>query len=188
MSNTIKPSQTSESLISSFFDTYEIRTLAIVEATSLDKKTISEVQILFIHDAKEGERDYSVKFKLLEECIDIYEYIKTFDTKTDVSVELNEKGKELSQEELDELIKTFFDTITTRVKKIRKEESVQAITYVGNTFTLYNTTTFKVLSDDGEGRLEIEILSKDKSMQEAGMTSHSLLDGLYSGAIQLVEG
>lgn len=187
MSYNITPGQTSGKLISSFFEDYEIKTLEISEAMSLAGDTVSEVKILFINDNDESSRDYSVKFKLLDESKDIHRYISKFLPEPNLSIEISKQADELSEQDLDALIRKFLQDITTRVKKIRKEESVQSITYVGNTFTLYKTTTFKVLSDDGEGRLEIEILSKDKGLQEASMTSHSLLDGLYLGSIELVK-
>jgi len=183
MRSNTKVDEKSAALILDFFKRYEIRNLQIAAATSLDKKTISEVRLLLIQDTQKGARDYAVRFTLSDACVDIHEYIKTFDTKGGLSMECKEKGKSLSEDELAALIRDFFHSISARLEKIRKEESVQAISYVGNTFTL-NHTTFKVLSDDGQGRLHIEILDKGKDSQAAGMSSHALLDGLYSGAIQ----
>ena len=176
--------QTRILLVSGFFARYDIRSLSIGKSTTIDQQTLSEVNINFINHTGKSSRDYSVKFKLKDECRDIWQYISEL---TNAGLVPGEKGNDLSAQEQEALLKRFFQTISPRVEKIRKEEAVQSITYVGNTFTLYKTTTFKVLEDDGEGNLTIEILNKDKDTQTANMTSHSLLDGLYLGSIQPLE-
>ena len=92
----------------------------------------------------------------------------------------------MNAEQVNNKLRSFIEIIRDRVKSAQKEQSVQNITYVGNTFILNNSTKFKVLSDEGEGRLKIEVLTKDKPL-DALLTASGLLDGLYLGSIKLID-
>lgn len=112
--------------------------------------------------------------------------MKNITAKPTLSLELTDDGSELDEEQLDKLVQKFLKLIKTRVEKAKQEQDVQSIRFVGNTFVLNKSTTFKVLSDDGDGRLNIEILGGD-GLQDVMMSAHGLLDGLYTGFIELVE-
>ena len=76
----------------------------------------------------------------------------------------------------------FFKRIESRLAKIQHEQSVQNITYLGNTFVLNNKTVFDVIADD-EGHLTIE-MHRENARQQAKLLASSLLDGLYDGSIK----
>lgn len=78
----------------------------------------------------------------------------------------------------------FLRRIERRIGKIKQEQSVQSVTFLGNRFLLNGTTTFSVVSDD-EGLLGIEI-DRGEVRQPAQMMASNLLDGLYEGSIQLL--
>jgi hypothetical protein len=84
----------------------------------------------------------------------------------------------------EETLGRFFAAIESRLAKIQHEQSVQNITYLGNTFVLNNKTVFDVMDDD-DGRLTIEMHRGDER-QQAMLLASSLLDGLYDGSIRLV--
>jgi len=79
---------------------------------------------------------------------------------------------------------SFFAGIESRLEKIQHEQSVQNITYLGNTFVLNNKTVFDVVADE-DGRLTIE-MHRGEERQAAMLLASSLLDGLYDGSITLV--
>lgn len=83
-----------------------------------------------------------------------------------------------------EVIGAFLDSIEKRVRKVRQEQSVQSMTFLGNRFRLHGTTTFLVVSDD-DGLLGIEIEGRD-GRKSAQMIASSVLDGLYDGSIELL--
>jgi hypothetical protein len=85
----------------------------------------------------------------------------------------------------EELLSSFFQRIETRLEKIRHEQSVQNITYLGNTFVLNNKTVFDVVGDE-DGRLSIE-MHRGGERQPAVLLASALLDGLYDGSIKLRE-
>jgi hypothetical protein len=80
-------------------------------------------------------------------------------------------------------LEDFFKSIDGRLQRIRHEEDVQNIEYLGNTFVLGGKTVFDVVADE-EGRLTIEMHKGDKR-QQAMLLASSLLDGLYDGSIVL---
>ena len=112
--------------------------------------------------------------------------MKSISVDPQTKVELSNEAKGLEVDFINQQICDFLKNITERVKSARKEEKVQNIKYVGNTFILNNATVFKVLSDEGEGRLNIEVLSEVQPM-DAVLTASGMLDGLYLGSIRLVE-
>ena len=75
----------------------------------------------------------------------------------------------------------FFAGIESRLEKIRHEQSVQNITYLGNTFVLNNKTVFDVVADE-DGRLSIE-MHRGSERARAMLLASALLDGLYDGSI-----
>jgi hypothetical protein len=86
-------------------------------------------------------------------------------------------------EPAEELLSGFFQRIETRLEKIRHEQSVQNIAYLGNTFVLNNKTVFDVVGDE-DGRLSIE-MHRGGKRQPAVLLASALLDGLYDGSIKL---
>jgi len=129
-----------------------------------------------------GERhgSYKVNFKLQGEDARIGETV--------AAIELN--GTVVSAEEAGngspgaEVVDAFLRRIERRIGKIKQEQSVQSVTFLGNRFLLNGTTTFSVVSDD-EGLLGIEI-DRGEVRQPAQMMASNLLDGLYEGSIQLL--
>ena len=83
----------------------------------------------------------------------------------------------------EDTLKAFFVRIESRLAKIKHEESVQGITFLGNTFVLNNKTVFDVVEDD-DGRLTIE-MHRGEERRPAMLMASALLDGLYDGSILL---
>jgi hypothetical protein len=79
----------------------------------------------------------------------------------------------------------FFQRIATRLEKIQHEQSVQNITYLGNTFVLNNKTVFDVVGDE-DGRLSIE-MHRAGERRPAMLLASALLDGLYDGSIKRID-
>lgn len=77
----------------------------------------------------------------------------------------------------------FFQRIESRLQKIQHEQSVQNITYLGNTFVLNNKTVFDVVADE-DGRLTIA-MHRGEERRTAMLLASALLDGLYDGSIKL---
>ena len=121
---------------------------------------------------------YKVQFKLTGEQARIGERVSGLypDGRADTT-------DSASAVELEEQLERFFHGIESRLDRIRHEEEVQGITFLGNTFVLNNKTVFDVVEDDG-GRLTIE-MHKGEHRQSAMLLASSLLDGLYDGSIVL---
>ena len=85
---------------------------------------------------------------------------------------------------LESELESFFKSIEGRLQRIRHEEDVQNIEYLGNTFELNGKTIFDVMADDN-GRLTIS-MHRGEERQEAMLPASSLLDGLYDGSIRLL--
>ena len=172
---------------SDYFSRNELRSLTIKRGLGITKNTeISDIDIIFIKDKEDEKLDYSVKFKLQTECADIFHFVRAINTSPTFSIELTKETKKMQAELVNEKLLSLIEIIRDRVKSAQKEQKVQNISFVGNTFILNNSTKFKVLSDDGEGRLNIEILTRDMPM-DALLTASGLLDGLYLGSIKLAE-
>ena len=186
MNNSTILSAKTTSLIADFLKRYEIRSMQIERGLGITNSTeISDINIMFIKDEDDESLDYSVQFKLQSNCADIFNYLKAIEARTEPDVELNLQLTPKDSETVNSKLQSFIDLIRERVISAQKEEKVQNIAFVGNTFILNNSTTFKVLSDEGEGRLNIELLSTDKPL-DAMLTASGLLDGLYLGSIKLV--
>jgi hypothetical protein len=187
MGNSTILNEKTQSLIEDLFKRYQIRSVTIEKGLGITNSTeISDINLMFIKEQEDQSLDYPVQFKLQRECADISQYLKAINTKPAFTIELSQESEKLNAELMNSKLRSFIEVIRDRVKSAQKEQSVQNITYVGNTFILNNSTKFKVLSDEGEGRLNIEILTKDKPL-DAKLTASGLLDGLYLGSIKLVE-
>ena len=173
--------------MSDFFTQFKILSMKIDKGLGVTNSIeISDINFQFIEDRAEESLDYSVEFKLQQESADICQYLKAIITEPEFSVELTSLSNRTDAEILNNKLQTFIELIRERIKSAQKEQIVQNISYVGNTFILNNSTKFKVLSDEGEGRLNIEILTKDLPL-DALLTASGLLDGLYLGSIKLIE-
>lgn len=84
---------------------------------------------------------------------------------------------------LENELEEFFKSIEGRLRRIRHEEDVQKIKYLGNTFSLNGKTVFDVISNEN-GKLTIEI-HKGHERKKAMLLASSLLDGLYDGSVIL---
>lgn len=187
MSNTIVPNEKTLALTSDFFRRFGIRSVTIKKGLGITKNIeISDINLLFVEEREHQNPDYSVQFKLQKECADISQYLVSINTEPEFSIELSKQSEKINAELLNDKLQAFIGIIGDRVKSAQKEQKVQNISYVGNTFILNNSTKFKVLSDEGEGRLNIEVLTKDLPL-DAKLTASGLLDGLYLGFIKLVE-
>jgi hypothetical protein len=174
------------SLIADFLKRYEIRSMHIDRGLGITNSTeISNINIMFIKVEADESLDYSVQFKLQSCCADSFQYLKSIKAGAEPGIELNSRLTTKDSETVNYKLQSFIDLIRERVISAQKEEKVQNISYVGNIFILNNSTKFKVLSDEGEGRLNIELLSTDKPL-DAMLTASGLLDGLYLGSIKLV--
>jgi hypothetical protein len=176
-----------KSVVSDYLLGNEIRSISIKKGVGITKNSeISDVDIIFITDKNDQSQDYSIKFKLQTECSDICRYIKSIVTTPNFAIEPAEYREKIQIEQFNMKILSLIEIIRERVKSAQKEQKVQNISYVGNTFVLNNSIKFKVLSDDGDGRLNIKVLTKDLPM-DALLTASGLLDGLYIGSIKLAE-
>lgn len=186
MNNTTILSEYTRSLTSDFFRRFEIRSMTIKKGLGITNSTeISDITLMFIKEQENKSLDYSVQFKLQKECADICQFLESINTEPEFSIELSQQSEKINTKLLSDKLQAFIGIIGDRVKSAQKEQKVQNISYVGNTFTLNNSTKFKVLSDEGEGQLNIEVLTKDLPLN-AKLTASGLLDGLYLGFIKLV--
>jgi hypothetical protein len=130
--------------------------------------------------------DYNISFKLLSICADISQHISTIEMIPEITVQFTDTALAMSVEEREQLLDRFLSTVGRRIREAKKEQEIQSIQYLGNTFELNKKTVFKVISDDGEGHLGIEILGSPDT-GELKLSAHGLLDGLYSGFIRELE-
>jgi hypothetical protein len=79
------------------------------------------------------------------------------------------------------VLRRFFRRIESRLEKVRHEQSVQNVAYLGNTFILNNKTVFDVVADE-DGKLTIE-MHRGGERRTAMLLASALLDGLYDGSI-----
>jgi hypothetical protein len=134
----------------------------------------------FTFAAGERHDSYKVNFKLQGEDARIGETVAAIEL--DGTVVPAEKAANGSPGP--EVVGAFLRRIERRIGKIKQEQSVQSVTFLGSRFLLNGTTTFSVVSDD-EGLLGIEI-DRGEGRQPAQMMASNLLDGLYEGSIQLL--
>lgn len=133
------------------------------------------------HLELEFEAGYKVQFKLQGVLAQLGEHISAL--AADGSLSLLQ-GNDAAA--LECRLEDFFKSIEGRLKRIRHEEDVQGIEYLGNTFVLNGKTVFDVVADDG-GRLTIA-MHRGEERREAMLLASSLLDGLYDGSIRLSAG
>lgn len=170
--------------LETFFRRHEIRSLEVSKGEGISRGSeISNINLRLINDKNSSDSDYPVHFKLQSQCKDIHKYLDSIRTEPSFSVNLKSTSETV---DITARLSEFIDVIGDRVKSALKEQTVQNIRYVGNTFILNNSTRFRVLSDEGEGRLNIEVLTKDKPL-DAKLTASGLLDGLYLGSIKLLD-
>ena len=187
MNDKQQPSNETLQMVESFCRRNEIRSLTVERDEGITSSTeISNINLTLVKDNDGDSSEYIVDFKLQYESSDIFRYLREISIGTRTSIQLTEEAERHEPGFIDQQLRDFIKNIVERVKSARKEETVQNIKYVGNTFILNNATVFKVLSDEGEGRLNIEVLSEVQPM-DAVLTASGLLDGLYLGSIRLVE-
>ncbi len=178
-------SSLTRSMLAGFMESFDIQSIEIKKNLNFNSdKEVSDILIHSRHEAGGEQRDYSISFKLQQQGADMHRYLQQIGPGEQIV--FCDQGELPETQDKDRLIQDFLKLIKARVEKAKQEQDVQSIRFVGNTFVLNKSTTFKVLSDDGDGRLSIEILGGE-GLQEAMLSAHGLLDGLYTGFIELVE-
>jgi hypothetical protein len=166
-----------------FFEDYRIRSIGISIGADIHNDVVSQVEINFFRDADNDAAGYVVSFKLLDKASDAHRYLRGIGGQlSDFRVQLTEETQGMGSNAIAGKVRDFIATIKERVEKIHKEQSILGTRPVGKIFVLNNKTRFKVLADDGEGQLSIEIMGK-KGGREAKLAANDLLDGLYVGLI-----
>lgn len=149
---------------------------------------ITDLQINCLNDALDPMSQYKVSFKLQGSDSDIGRYLSSVSAVNGLEVNFFQQASTLTSDQIESQLKNFINNIAERLAEAKKEQKIQSIVFVGNRFTINNQSTFKVLSDDGEGKLAIE-LEGDSSIHEGlKLSSHGLMDGLYMGSIKLANG
>jgi len=134
----------------------------------------------FTFAAAERHGSYNVDFKLQGEDARVGEAIAAIDASGAITPAAGGGDGAPPAEVID----AFLQRIERRIGKIKQEQSVQSVTFLGNRFLLNGRTTFTVVSDD-QGLLGIEI-DRGGERQSAQMMASNLLDGLYEGSIELL--
>jgi hypothetical protein len=184
MSDFDKLSAPTQNVIREFIDKYTILSLDVEKSIDLNQEEISHLTFKCFHEGDRESHEYKVEFKLTEQYIDIVDLLTAIRINP-ITVTLGDKAADMDQGMLELTLRTFFKFISPRMDKAKQEEEIQSIPFVDNTFVLNKKTTFKVLADDGEGRLTIEIIGKSHhTAEELSLSSHGLMDGLYSGMIK----
>ena len=137
-----------------------------------------------LNDPQDPSSQFTVSFKLQGKDSDIGLYLNEINTVEGLTLDFKKEAGSLTQQTLESYLEQFINVVSTRLTEAKKEQEIQSIVFVGNRFSLNNQTTFKVLSDDGEGRLAIE-LEGDSNHEDLKLSSHGLMDGLYMGSIKL---
>jgi len=183
MNDSIQLDSATQASVRGFFETYRIRSIGISVGADIRKDVISEVEINFYRDADNDAAGYVVSFKLLDKASDAHRYLRGFDGPlSTIRVQLTEEADGMGQSAIAHKVRDFITAIEKRVEKIHKEQSILGIQPVGRIFILNHKTRFKVVAEDGEGQLSIELLDKE-SGRAAKLGANDLLDGLYVGLI-----
>lgn len=170
--------------IRQFFRAHNIKALTLGASTCINNRnTVTDVFVLCI--SQQGD-DYTVTFKLQTDCADICNLLIKIESEPHARIAFTDACLDLDVEERETRVKSFLKSIDGRVKEAKKEQEIQSIKFLGNTFELNKKTVFKVISDDGSGHLGIEIAG-NSATQDLKLSSHGLLDGLYMGAICQVD-
>jgi len=160
-----------KAIVVDFFARYEVKELSMAMMTGIvDTERVCNVTL-------EYEDSAQVQFKLQGKQADIGACISRL--ASDGSIGTVSTGAEA---DYTKILRDFFTNIDGRLSRIQHEQSVQGITFLGNTFRLDNKSVFTVIADD-DGRLTIELHRGDKR-QSAMLLASSLLDGLYDGTIR----
>jgi len=170
---------------SSFMRNNDVSRITTNNNVDIGGQAISDINIYCIN---EEYGDYKVSFKLGDDCAEICKYLIGVSSQPSFAIELSQQGHECDESQLKSLFDKFIKLIKPRLKEAQKEQEIQSIEFVGNTFILNNHTIFTVLTDDGEGRLTIDIIgSKNDEQQPLILSSHGLLDSLYLGSIKVAQ-
>ena len=184
MSDFDKLSEETQKSITEFVKKFEVKSITTEKNNGILAGHEVTDLVLFCGKEVDGKpAEYKVHFKLAEQYNDINQYLASLTSKPELSLTLGEKLDELSSGRVDLTLRGFLKFIHLRMIKAKQEEEIQCIPFVGNTFVLNGVTVFKVLSDDGEGKLTIDIIDNPKS-QELMLSAHGLMDGLYTGFIK----
>ncbi len=183
MNDSIELDPATHDLVCGFFEDYRIRSIGISTGVDIRNDEISQVEINFLSDAGDDAAAYVVSFKLLDKASDAHRYLRGIGGQlSDFRVQLTEETQGMGSNAIAGKVRDFIAAIKERVEKIHKEQSILGTQPVGKIFVLNNKTRFKVLADDGEGQLSIEIMDEDGG-REARLGANDLLDGLYVGLI-----
>lgn len=179
-----------------FFKQYHVISIEVMASSGICEQTpVADILVMCEREPGEADSRYQVNFKLQQQAAEIAQYLLCIETGPPARVWLRpehplvwwrDSASKLSQQASGQLLKDFINNITIRIKEAKREQSIQSIQFVGNHFVLNNTTVFKVLSDDGNGRLSIDIQG-DGGEQSLLLSAHGLMDGLYMGAIKPVQ-
>jgi hypothetical protein len=184
MNDLSKLDDSTQAAIRHFVNQFDVKSLETAENCGI--RPGHEVTDLVLYCGKEIDgkpEQYKVQFKLAEEHNTVNRYLLKLEAEPELTIKLGDKPDELASGMMDIELRNFFRFITARMIKAKQEEDIQSIPFVGNTFVLNRVTTFKVLSDDGDGRLTIQVLKSDRE-QELMLSAHGLMDGLYTGFIK----
>lgn len=151
---------------------YGVQTIRLSEVPGVVENAESVCDIVVDFDD-----DYRVQFKLPTAETPATSGVIEFAVGGEVRVAQGQ------QEPSEAVLAEFLNRIETRLEKIRHEQSVQNITYLGNRFVLNNKTVFDVVTDE-DGHLGIEMHRGDER-RPAMLLASALLDGLYDGTIRL---
>jgi len=183
MNDSIELDSATHALVRGFFEAYRIRSIGITAGADIRKDVISQVEINFFRDADNDATGYVVSFKLLGGASDAHRYLCDIGGPLSaIRLQLTQEGRGLGDTTIAGKVRDFIAAIENRVKKIHKEQSILGIQPVGRIFVLNHKTRFKVVAEDGEGQLSIELLDKDGG-RAAKLGANDLLDGLYVGLI-----
>lgn len=167
-------------LVATFFHRHGIRTITLTPMAGVTSAhRVCDLGIEFAGD--NDHTAYHAQFKLQGDEARIGDQLTHISATGKLQFVDNHSDSAALESDLDR----FFRGIDSRVTKVRQEQSVQAITFLGNSFVLNGKTVFTVV-EDVEGRLSIE-LHKGDERQPAVLLASSLLDGLYDGSIQMLD-
>lgn len=172
--------QTVRDLVTGFCERHGIRNIRLTPMAGVTANyRVCNLEFEFVQSGQHAA--YEANFKLQDADAGIGDMISEISANGDVKLV---DGPQQALEPVAAL-KAFFSMVEKRLRKVSQEQSVQSVTFLGNSFLLHGTTTFTVVDDD-EGRLTIEI-HKGDDRQQARLLASSLLDGLYDGSIHLLE-
>jgi len=166
-------------LVATFFRRHGIYAITLTPMSGITAAhSVCDLGIEFAAD--KNHTDYRAQFKLQGDEASIGDLV----THIDATGRLKLAESQSESSSLHAVLESFLKAIETRVAKVRHEQSVQSVTFLGNRFMLNGKIEFTVV-EDVEGRLKIE-LHKGEDRQPAVLLASSLLDGLYDGSIQLL--